>query len=78
MIKYFNDDLKFNNTQYCVKLHFREHHEILRDNFQNSKAQLVQLLYKLNPDLLASYDEIIKTYQKEILLTKWKLLENLV
>ena len=38
---------------------------MLPDNFQNSNAQLVQLLTKLNPDLLASYDEIIKTYQKE-------------
>ena len=64
-MKRFNDELKFNGTRYCVKLRFREHHEILPDNFQNSKARLVQLLNKLNPDLLANYNEIIKTYEKE-------------
>ena len=29
------------------------------------KTRLVQLLNKLNPELLANYDEIIKTYEKE-------------
>ena len=62
LMKRFNDELKFNGARYCVKPPFREHHEILPDNFQNSKARLVQLLNKLNPDLLANYDEIIKIY----------------
>ena len=35
-----------------VKLHFRKHGEILPNNFQNWKTLLVQLLNKLNPDLL--------------------------
>ena len=50
---------------------------MLPDNFQNSKAQLVQLLTKLNPDLLASYDEIIKTYQKENIEKKMKIVGQL-
>ena len=62
LMKRFNDELIFNGARYCVKPPFREHHEILPDNFQNSKARLVQLLNKLNPDLLANYDEIIKIY----------------
>ena len=69
-MKRFNDELKFNEARYCVKLPFREHHEILPDNFQNSKARLVQLLNKLNPDLLANYNEIIKTYEKENIIEK--------
>ena len=40
----FSYELKFNGTRYCVKLSFREHHEILPDNFQNLKTRLVQLL----------------------------------
>ena len=63
-MKRFNDELNFNGARYCVKLSFREHHEILHDNFQNSKTGLDQLLNKLNPELLANYDEIIKTYEK--------------
>ena len=78
LIKCFNNELRFNNTQYCIKFPFREHHEILPDNFQNSKAELVQILNKLNPDLSASSDEIIKTYQKENIIAKngncWKTL----
>ena len=69
-MKRFNDELKFNEARYCVKLPFREHHEILPDNFQNSKTRLVQLLNKLNPELLENYDEIIKTYEKENIIEK--------
>ena len=69
-MKRFNDELKFNEARYCVKLPFREHHEILPDNFQNSKTRLVQLLNKLNPELLANYDEIIKTYEKNNIFQK--------
>ena len=47
----------------CVKLSFREHHEILPDNFQISETRLLQLLNKLNPDLWANYEEIIKIYE---------------
>ena len=43
-MKHFNDELKFNSTQYCVKCLFREHHEILPNNFENLKARLAQLL----------------------------------
>ena len=69
-MKRFNDDLNFNGAQYCVKLPFREHHQILPDNFQNSKTCLVQLLKKSNPELLANYDKIIKTYEKENIIEK--------
>ena len=69
-MKHFNDDLNFNRARYCVKLPFREHHEILPDNFQNSKTLLVQLLNKSNPELLANYDKIIKTYEKENIIEK--------
>ena len=41
LMKRSNDELKFNGARYCVKLPFRKHHEILPDNFQNSKIQLV-------------------------------------
>ena len=33
LMERFNDELKFNKTRYCVKLPFREHHEIPSDNF---------------------------------------------
>ena len=69
-MKRFNDELKLSRIRYCVKLPFREHHEILPEDFQNSKTRLVQLLNKLNPDLLANYDEIIKTYEKENIIKK--------
>ena len=69
-MKRFNDELKFNRTWHCVKLPFREHHEILSDNFQNSETLLVQLLNKLNSDLLVNYDEIIKIYEKENIIEK--------
>ena len=42
LMKRFNDELKFNSTQFCVKLSFREHAEILPNNFQNSETRLVQ------------------------------------
>ena len=69
-MKRFNDGLNFNVARYCVKLLFREHREILPDDFQNSKTRLVQLLNKLNPELLANYDEVIKTYEKENIIEK--------
>ena len=53
-MKRFSDELKFNGTWYCIKLHFRKHGEILPDNFQNWKTGLVLLLNKLNPDLLGN------------------------
>ena len=77
-MKRFNDELKFNGAWYCVKVHFRKHSEILPNNFQNWKTGLVQLLNNLNRDLLANLDEIIKTYEKENIIEKWNLLENLV
>ena len=30
-MKRFNDELNFNGARYCVKLPFREHHEILKN-----------------------------------------------
>ena len=42
-MKRFNGELKFDITRYCIKLSFREHHEILPNNFQNSKTRLAQL-----------------------------------
>ena len=56
LIKRFSNELKFSRTRYFVKPPFREHHDILPDNFHNSKTELVQLLNKLKPDLLANYD----------------------
>ena len=53
-MKRFNDELKFNGTRYCAKLPNRQHHEIVPDDFQNSKTQFVQLLNKLNTELLAT------------------------
>ena len=64
------DELKFIKTRYCVKLPFIEHQEILPDEFQNSKTQLVQLLNKLNPYLLVNYDKIIKTCEEENIIEK--------
>ena len=31
LMKRFNDELNFNGARYCVKLPFREHHEILKN-----------------------------------------------
>ena len=38
LMKHFNDELNFNGVRYCVKLPFSEHHEIVPNNFQNSKT----------------------------------------
>ena len=69
-MKRFNDELKFNGARYCVIIPFREHHEILPNNFQTSKIRSVQLLNKLNAGLLANYEKIIKTYEKENIIEK--------
>ena len=70
-MKRFNSELKFDITRYCIKLSFREHHEILPNNFQNSKTRLAQLWNFLKLwDLLTNYDKIIKAYEKENIIEK--------
>ena len=58
--------MAFENNRYCVTLPFKNHSEILPDNFNVSRSRLIYLKRKLNsnPTLLHEYDQIIKDYLK--------------
>ena len=56
--------LAFENNRYCVTLPFKNHSEVLPDNFNMARSHLVSLKRKWNsnPILLREYDKIIKDY----------------
>ena len=59
--KNFVKDIRFENGHYVVKLHWRQHHDILPDNFELSSGRLISTLKRLekDPPLLKEYDRII-------------------
>ena len=58
--------MAFENNQYCVNLHFKNHSEVLTANFNVARSRFTSLKRKLksNPTLLHEYDQIIKDYLK--------------
>ena len=44
LMKRFNEELKFNKTQSWVQLPFREHHEIVPDNFLKPKSTISPII----------------------------------
>ena len=58
--------MAFENNRYCVTLPFKNHSEVLRDNFNVTRSRLISLKRKLNSNLtwLHEYDQIIKDYLK--------------
>ena len=61
----FEKDIYFNGERYVTKLPFKEHDDLLPDNFQLSKNRLATLKKRLNknPQLLSDYDQIFKQYE---------------
>ena len=57
----FVKDIRFENGHYVVKLPWRQHHDILPDNFELSSGRLISTLKRLikNPPLLKEYNRII-------------------
>ena len=57
----FVKDIRFENGHYVVKLPWRQHHDILPDNFELSSGRLISTLKRLkkDPPLLKEYDRII-------------------
>ena len=62
----FKKCLAFENNRYCVNLPFKNHSEVLPDNFNVARSRLISLKRKLNsnPTLLNEYYQIIKDYLK--------------
>ena len=63
----FKNELKFNGNRYETKLPFKEHLEILPDNYQLTQCCLKRLKRSLNKNkiLLAGYNNIIREYIDE-------------
>ena len=58
----FKKNLSFENGRYSVHLPWKEHHELLPDNFENSVARLSSQLKCLRrePEILRGYNSIIQ------------------
>ena len=58
--------MAFENNRYCLTLPFKNHSEVLPDNFNVARSRLISLKRKLNsnPTLLHEYNQIIKNYLK--------------
>ena len=59
--EHFVKDIKFKNGHYVVKLPWRQHHDILPDNFDLGSGRPITTLKRLkkDPPLLKEYDRII-------------------
>ena len=68
----FRKCLAFENNRYCVNLPFKNHSEVLPDNFNAARSRLISLKRKLNsnPTLLHEYDQIIKDYLENNIIEK--------
>ena len=64
IIEHFSENISYHNNRYCVKLPFKEIKEIIPNNIILPKNRLRYLKKRLdkNPDVLNTYDEIIKDY----------------
>ena len=58
----FEKNLSFEDGRYSVHLPWKEHHQLLPDNFQNSVARLSSQLKRLRrePEILREYNSIIQ------------------
>ena len=63
----FKNELKFNGNRYETKLPFKEHSEILPDNYQLTQCRLKRLKRSLdkNKILLVEHNNIIREYIDE-------------
>ena len=79
VLETFVKDIQFENNHYTVKLPWREHHDVLPDNFDLSAGRLISTLKRLrkDPQLLAEYDHIIQDQLNRGIIEEVKLsLEN--
>ena len=62
----FLKNIEFKDERYSVKLPFKEHHDILPDNYENAALRLKSNLKRLNnqPEVLQEYDSIIQEQLK--------------
>ena len=62
MYENFESDIKFENQRYVAKLHVKENHPLLPDNYTVSLKRLNELKMRLdkNEHLLKSYDDIFQ------------------
>ena len=62
MYENFESDIKFENQRYVAKLHVKENHPLLPDNYTVSLKRLDELKMRLdkNEHLLKSYDDIFQ------------------
>ena len=62
----FLKNIEFKDERYSVKLPFKEHHDILPDNYENAVLRLKSNLKRLNnqPEVLQEYDSIIQEQLK--------------
>ena len=72
IIEHFSENIGYHDNRYCVKLPFKEIKEAIPDNFILAKNRLRYLKKRLdkNPDVLNTYDEIIKDYLTQGIVEK--------
>ena len=70
----FTQNLKFENNRYTVKLPWREHHEILPDNFDLCVNRLTSTVKRLrkSPNLLEEYDKVIRDQMDQSIVEEIK------
>ena len=70
----FLQNIKFDNNQYSVKLSWREHHQILPDNFELSINRLVSTVKSLHktPELLEEYNKVIQDQLEQAIVEEIK------
>ena len=68
----FLKNIEFKDERYSVKLPFKEHHDILPDNYENAVLRLKSNLKRLNnqPEVLQEYDSIIQEQLKAGIIEK--------
>ena len=66
------EKIKFDGERYQTPLPWKQTHDILPDNYVNSKNRLLSLMKRLrkNPDLFHKYDDVIKEQEKERIIEK--------
>ena len=70
--KSFIREIKHDGERYSVPLPWKSNHEILPDNYENSKSRLLSLFKRLKrePDVLKQYDEIIRQQKNDGIIEK--------
>ena len=72
IIEHFSENIGYHENRYCVKLPFKDIKEAIPDNFILAKNRLRYLKKRLdkNPDVLNTFDEIIKDYLTQGIVEK--------